>query len=130
VRDEHYCLQTNQRHAGHRSSHHAALKLCFVYPDATVHYHSSDMCLHIHSDASYLSDTSSRIRTGGIFFLSAKPADPVKPPSVDAPPYPYNGAIHTSSAIMAKITALATEAECGALFHNARESIPLRATLK
>jgi hypothetical protein len=98
-----------------------------AHPGATVHYHASDMCLHIHSDASYLSEAHARRRAGGTFFLSNKPADPSNP--TNNPPPPYNGPIHTISAIMANVMASATEAEFGALFHNARDAVPLRTTL-
>jgi hypothetical protein len=37
-------------------------------PDATIRYHTSDMILHIHSDASYLSVSNARSRLGGLFF--------------------------------------------------------------
>jgi hypothetical protein len=52
-----------------------------AHPDATVRYHASDMCLHIHSDSSYLSEANARSRAGGTLFLSANPIDPTKPPS-------------------------------------------------
>jgi hypothetical protein len=61
--------------------------------------------------------------------LSAKSTDPTKPPSADNPPPPYNGAIHAISAIMANVMASSTEAEFGALFHNAREAVPLRTVI-
>jgi hypothetical protein len=89
-----------------------------AHPDATIRYHASDMCLHIHSDASYLSEANARIHTGGTFSLIAKSADPAKHPSVDAPPPPYNGAIHTISAITANAMASATEAEFGVSHRN------------
>jgi hypothetical protein len=38
-------------------------------PDSTIRYHASDMVLHIHSDASYLSVSNARSRLGGLFFL-------------------------------------------------------------
>jgi hypothetical protein len=41
-------------------------------PDATIRYHASDMILHIHSDASYLSVSNARSRLGGMFFLGNK----------------------------------------------------------
>jgi hypothetical protein len=41
-------------------------------PDATIRYHASDMILHIHSDASYLLVSNTRIRLGGLFFLGNK----------------------------------------------------------
>jgi hypothetical protein len=40
-----------------------------THPDATIRYHASDMILHIHSDASYLSVSHARIRLGDLFFL-------------------------------------------------------------
>jgi hypothetical protein len=39
-----------------------------THPDATIRYHASDMILHIHSDASYLSVSNTRSRLGGLFF--------------------------------------------------------------
>jgi hypothetical protein len=105
------------------------LNYASAHPDATFRYHASDMCLHIHSDTSYLSEANAQIRAGGTFLLSSKPIYPTKPPNTNSPPPPYNGAIHTISATMANIVASATEAEFGALFHNARDDVPLRTAL-
>jgi hypothetical protein len=38
-----------------------------THPDATIRFHASDMILHIHSDASYLSVSKARRHLGGIF---------------------------------------------------------------
>jgi hypothetical protein len=46
-----------------------------THPDATIRYHASDMILHIHSDASYLSVSNARSRLGGLFFLGNKRPD-------------------------------------------------------
>jgi hypothetical protein len=46
-----------------------------THPDATIRYHASDMVLHIHSDASYLSVSNARSRLGGLFFLGNKPPE-------------------------------------------------------
>jgi hypothetical protein len=100
-----------------------------AHPDATVRYHASEMYLHVHSDASYMSDASAHSRVGGIFFLSQRPVDPSKPPAPTAIPPPQNGAIHIISTIMRNVVASAMEVELGALFHNARDGIPLRTTL-
>jgi hypothetical protein len=43
-----------------------------THPDATIRYHASDMILHIHSDASYLSVSNARSRLGGLFFCVDK----------------------------------------------------------
>jgi hypothetical protein len=96
------------------------LNYASAQPDATVRYHASDMCLHIHSDASCLSETNARSRTGSTSLLSTNPIDHTKHPSTDNPPPPYNCPIHTSSAIMANFMASSTEAEFGALLHNVR----------
>jgi hypothetical protein len=39
-----------------------------THPDAIIRYQASDMILHIHSDASYLSVSNARSRLGGLFF--------------------------------------------------------------
>jgi hypothetical protein len=41
-----------------------------THPDATIRYHASDMILHIHSDAYYLSVSNARSRLGGLFLMS------------------------------------------------------------
>jgi hypothetical protein len=38
-----------------------------THPD-TIRYHKSDMILHIHSDAYYLSVSHARSRLGGLFY--------------------------------------------------------------
>jgi hypothetical protein len=43
-----------------------------THPDAAIRYHASDMILHIHSNASYLSVSNARSRLGGLFFLGNK----------------------------------------------------------
>jgi hypothetical protein len=47
-----------------------------THPDATIQYHASDMILHIHSDASYLSDSNARSRLGGLFFIGQQTPQP------------------------------------------------------
>ena len=87
------------------------------------------MYLHIHSDASYLSESKARSRAGGIFFLSSRPSDPTKTPEPTATLPPFNGAIHIVSSIMKAVLASATEAELGALFYNVKDSVMLRTIL-
>eukprot|EP00978_Attheya_sp_CCMP212_P023759 scaffold73456_cov27-Attheya_sp.AAC.2 len=81
-------------------------------PEATVRFHASDMCLKIHSDASYLSEPKARSRAGGHFFLSSN--SPL--PNATSDPPPENGAIHTLCSIMKVVLASATEAELAACF--------------
>jgi hypothetical protein len=70
------------------------LKYAATNPDAVLQYHASDMVLHVHSDASYQSESQSRSRAGGFFFLSS--ADPVHvaTPDPNHPPPPINGNVH------------------------------------
>jgi len=94
------------------------LNYAATHPDAVLRYTASDMVLHIHSDASYLSESKARSRAGGYFYLSN-----------DSPNPPMNGAIHVHSSIIRSVLASATEAEVGALFYNAQDGAMLRTTL-
>jgi hypothetical protein len=44
-----------------------------THPDATIRYHASDMILHIHSDASYMSVSNAQSRLGGLFSWETNP---------------------------------------------------------
>ena len=90
-------------------------------PDATVRWHASDMILHIHSDASYLSEPKARSRVGGFFYLGNKDES-------NDNPHP-NGPIHVESRIMKNVMSSAAEAETGALFHNGQEGAYFRQIL-
>jgi hypothetical protein len=43
-----------------------------THPDNTIWYHASEMILHIHINASYLSVSNARSRLGGLFFCGDK----------------------------------------------------------
>jgi hypothetical protein len=105
------------------------LNYCATHPDAKLCYKASDMVLHVHSDASYLSERQARSRSGVFFYLSSQPTDPNIAPSPTATPPPLNGAILVHSSIMSTVMSSATEAEAGALFYNAKEATVLRNTL-
>jgi hypothetical protein len=47
------------------------LNYCNTHPETKIRYHASDMILHIHSDASYLSEKESKIRAGGFFYMGS-----------------------------------------------------------
>jgi hypothetical protein len=94
-------------------------------PEATVRFYASDMCLKIHSDASYLSEPKARSRAGGHFFLSSN----LPLPTATSTPPPENGAIHTLCSIMKVVLSSATEAELGACFFNAKEGVMIRIIL-
>jgi hypothetical protein len=93
---------------------------CATHPVSRIRYRASDMILRIHSDASYLSAAKAQSRSGGHFYLGDKS---LNNPDVN------NGAILTTSIIMRNVMSLAAEAECGALFNNAKEGVALRNTL-
>ena len=98
-----------------------------THPDATIHYHASNMILHISSDASYLCEERARSRSGGHFFLAnrlVKNGD--KPPTLPT----NNGAIHTLCQIINTVMSSAVEADIGATFLNAKDDLPIRTTLK
>jgi hypothetical protein len=90
-----------------------------THPDATIRYHASDMILHIHSDASYLSVSHARSRLGGLFYCGNKP------PQADR----LNGSILNAASVIKNVVASAAESEVGACFHNAQTGAPLRITL-
>jgi hypothetical protein len=75
-----------------------------THPDATIRYHKSDMTLHIHSDASYLSISHARSRLGGLFYCRNKP------PQADK----LNGSILNAAAVIKNIVASAAKSEVGA----------------
>ena len=89
-----------------------------THPNAKIRFKKSDMILHVHSDASYLSETEARSRAGGISFLGDDSSQPH-----------INGAIHVHSSILKNVVSSAAEAEIGALFHNAQDACTLRQTL-
>ena len=63
-----------------------------THPDATLHYHSRDMILHVASNESYLCEERARSRAGGHFFLSEQLVDNGNKPTT----LPINnGSIHT-----------------------------------
>jgi hypothetical protein len=68
-----------------------------THPDAAIRYHASDMILHIHSDASYLSVSNARSRLRGLFFLGNKT------PEQDT----LNGSILNVAAIIKNVVASA-----------------------
>ena len=52
-----------------------------TYPNATIRYHASDMCLHIDSNASYLVQPQACSRVAGHFYLSEKITDETPTPN-------------------------------------------------
>jgi hypothetical protein len=104
---------------------HQLLGYAATHPDATIRFSANNMILHIHSNASYLSEPKARSRAGGLFFLCNRTG---KPTPTSTPP-PTNGAIHVNSNIMRAVPSSAAEAEIGALFFNGQDGCMLRTTL-
>jgi hypothetical protein len=94
------------------------LNYAATHPDATIRYKSSKMILHVHSDASYLSEPEARSRAGGYFFMGDghDTSD-------------HNGPIHAVCSVMKVVLASAAEAELGALFHNSKDAAWIRTIL-
>jgi hypothetical protein len=103
------------------------LNYCATNPDAKVRYVACNMILHVESDASYLTAPKARSRAGGYHYLSNMPLN-IHNDSDELPA--ANGAINILCTIMKEVVASTTEAELAALFHNAREACPIRATLE
>jgi hypothetical protein len=90
-----------------------------THPDVTIRYHDSDMLLHIHSDASYLSVSNARSRLGGMFFCGDKSQQQDK----------LNGSILNVASGIKNLVASAAESEVRACFHNTQSGAQLRVTL-
>ena len=86
-----------------------------THPDAIVTYRASGMTLAVHSDASYLSESKTRSRAGGHFFMSEDESEPRN-----------NGAVLTVAQIIKAVMSSAAEAELGGLYINSREAVPMR----
>ena len=96
------------------------LNYCATHPDASITYEASDMILHVHSDASYLTEPRARSRVGGHFYMSDKQSQSNK----------LNGPILSIGKILRPVLASAAEAEVGALFHNCQEAVNIRNILQ
>jgi hypothetical protein len=79
------------------------------------------MILHIHSDASYLSENEAKSRSGGFFYMgnTTKKGNKL-----------INGAVSIVSNVLKHVMSSAAEAEIGAVFLNAKEGAVLRTTLE
>ena len=94
-----------------------------THPNAKIRYTAIDMMLHIHSDASYLSEPQSYNRSDGHYFLGDERPGMSTPPT-NRPR--LNGPIHSISRIMSNVMGSAAEAEIGADYINVQEAVPIR----
>ena len=83
------------------------------------------MCLHTHSDASYLLVPKAKSRAGVHFFLSERLDKGNLPEKC-----PINGPVYVISKILKIVMGSAAEAEIGASYMNAQESLPIRTCLE
>jgi hypothetical protein len=93
------------------------LNYCASNPNAILRYTSSDMVLHTHSDAAYLTDRNARIRAGGHHYMGN---------NMTHPNPIHNGSILDISKILRMVVVSAAEAEVGALFYNCQDAAGLR----
>jgi hypothetical protein len=91
------------------------MNYCTTYPVSTIRFQASDMILHCHSDAAYLTEPEARSQAGSHHYMRNKPAN--KPI--------HNGSVLDISHILCKVIASAAEAEVGALYVNAQEATVL-----
>jgi hypothetical protein len=93
-----------------------------TYPNTVIRYHVSDMILPVDTHAAYLVLPKARSRIAGHYFLSdTPPAPPTKPKP--------NGPIHMECCTLRSIVSSAAKAECGGLYHNAQNAVPIRDAL-
>eukprot|EP00957_Ditylum_brightwellii_P058921 4468059-Ditylum_brightwellii.AAC.1 len=84
------------------------LNYAATYPDAVICYSASGMVLHIHSDASCLSESRARSQAGGHYFCSNFTNNPANATEDEAP---LNGLVHSVCKILRNVMASTAEAE-------------------
>jgi hypothetical protein len=47
------------------------MNYCNTHPETKIRYHASGRILHIHSDATYLSENEAKSRAGGLFYMGS-----------------------------------------------------------
>lgn len=99
------------------------LNYIYHHPDAQIIYRPSDMQLHVHSDASYLSEPESRSRAAGV-----STCGPIIFNGIDKPYY-VNGPIRITSSIISSVVGSAMEAEYAGMYTNAQDATVDRQTL-
>ena len=85
------------------------------HSEAITRYHSSGMIIHIHSDASFLSEPVEKSISVRYHYLVTASVDPKQSPPNQPP---LNGPVNVECTTMKNVLASAMEAELGALFVN------------
>ena len=89
------------------------LQYAATYPNGRLTFWPSDLKLFVHSDASYCSESGSRSRPGGFFFLGHNKADGNSQ---------INGGLGSLSKIMPNVLSSVAESEYASLFINAQRA--------
>lgn len=100
------------------------LDYAHTYPDATIRYYASGMCLHIDSDSAYLVHPRARSRIADHHYLSDR-----IPQHVNKPDSKPNGPILTECRTIWNIMSSVAEAETIGIYHNSRAAVPIRTAL-
>ena len=116
-------IATLQRHATEHVENKVKrfLRYAATYPDASITYQASKMCLIAHSDASYLSESESRSRGGGIQYLGNS-LDDCDTTHINAP-------VECISTILPSVVSSAGEAEYASLFITGQIVVGIRSIL-
>ncbi len=116
-------IAVEQTKAMERTMSHCRQSLDYLlgHSDAKICFHTSNMILNIHSDASYLSKTNACSRACGHYFMGWMP--------MDSSPIRLNGAFHVSTSTIKFVVASAAKAELGALYHNCQTGVIFWLTL-
>jgi hypothetical protein len=97
------------------------LNYCTTHPEATLHYHASDMILNIQSDTSYLPEREANSKSGGFFYMGS---------NTDKANRLTNGEMLIISIVLKHVMSSGTEAEIGAVFLNLKEGTVLHTKLE
>jgi hypothetical protein len=97
-----------------------------TYPNPSITFKASDMCLWISSDSSFLSVSKARSRVGGYHFLGNKP-DSSKPLTQQR--LFINAPIHVECSILRNVMGAASESEIAGAYVNARMGVEERIML-
>jgi hypothetical protein len=88
------------------------INYCNTHPESKIRYHASDMILHIHSDASYLSEKEAKSISGGFCYTGS---------STNTDKKLTNGAILIISKVLKHVMSSGAEAEIGEVFIDTNE---------
>ena len=117
---------SHQQKNATKNTEKAAKKLldyAATYLNTKLRFYASDMIFYVESDAAYLVLPHAKSRMAGFYYLSNHI------PTSATPSPPRNIPFNIECKTIKNAVASAAEAETNGLFHNARESLPIRHTL-